>query len=136
QILSSQNEDRHEALVLPDIASCSLCLKEVFDPHDRRYLYPFTNCTHCGPRYSIIEALPYDRMNTSMKKFSMCEQCQKEYDDPMDRRFHAQPNACPVCGPKVTLLDNRGNTIAEALEAIPKTMELINRGAIVAVKAL
>ena len=110
QILSSQDENQHEALVLPDIASCPDCIKEIFDKHDRRYLYPFTNCTHCGPRYSIIEALPYDRINTSMKKFMMCEKCQNEYDDPLNRRFHAQPNACPVCGPKVALWDDQGRS--------------------------
>jgi len=136
QILSSQDENQHEALVLPDIATCPDCIKEIFDQHDRRYLYPFTNCTHCGPRYSIIEALPYDRLNTSMKKFKMCPKCQNEYDDPSNRRFHAQPNACPVCGPKVTLWDDHGEVVTTASETLPATVELIKRGAIVAVKAL
>jgi len=136
QILSSQDENQHEALVLPDVASCPDCLKEVFDKNDRRYLYPFTNCTHCGPRYSIIESLPYDRAKTSMKKFVMCAQCQKEYDDPMDRRFHAQPNACPVCGPKVQLWDEKGEIIATSNECLRAAAELIRRGMIVAVKSL
>ena len=136
QILSSQDKNQHEALVLPDIATCPDCIKEIFDKHDRRYLYPFTNCTHCGPRYSIIESLPYDRINTSMKKFKMCKKCQNEYDDPSDRRFHAQPNACPDCGPKIALWDGQGEEIATSSETLPATAELIKRGAIVAVKAL
>ena len=136
RILSSLDENQHEALVLPDIASCPDCVKEIFDRHDRRYSYPFTNCTHCGPRYSIIEALPYDRLNTSMKKFKMCAQCQSEYDDPLNRRFHAQPNACPVCGPRIALWDDQGESIASASETWPATVELIKRGAVVAVKAL
>jgi hydrogenase maturation protein HypF len=80
----------------------------MFNPADRRYLYPFINCTHCGPRFSIVCDVPYDRPKTTMHNFRMCPECQREYDNPADRRFHAQPNACPVCGPRVQLLDQRG----------------------------
>ncbi len=90
-------------LVLPDVATCADCLAEVFDPHDRRHRYPFTNCTNCGPRFTIVEALPYDRPHTTMRRFTMCPLCQAEYDSPADRRFHAQPNACPTCGPQLAL---------------------------------
>ncbi len=136
QILPSLDEKLHEAIVLPDIASCPDCIKEIFDKRNRRYLYPFTNCTHCGPRYSIIQTLPYDRINTSMSKFVMCEKCQQEYGDPNNRRFHAQPNACSVCGPKVSLWDNAGQVLASSQEALPAAANLIKRGTIVAVKAL
>jgi hydrogenase maturation protein HypF len=101
-----RHSDRHgakTALILPDIATCPACLAEVLDPADRRYGYPFTNCTNCGPRLTIIQALPYDRPNTTMRRFTLCPSCQAEYDSPRDRRFHAQPNACPDCGPQLEL---------------------------------
>lgn len=103
-IRASSDELEGATLICPDVAICDDCLAEFLDPGDRRHLYPFINCTNCGPRYSIIEATPYDRPKTSMKAFPMCERCQGEYDDPLDRRFHAQPNACPVCGPSLSLV--------------------------------
>ena len=103
EIRPSETGGNKTALVLPDIATCPDCLREIFDPQNRHHLYPFTNCTNCGPRFSIIESLPYDRANTSMKAFTMCPECRAEYDEPHSRRFHAQPNACPVCGPRLEL---------------------------------
>lgn len=111
EILPSQESGSITALVMPDVATCADCLRELFDPADRRYLYPFINCTHCGPRYTIITALPYDRSNTTMARFVMCESCRREYDDPSNRRFHAQPNACPACGPQLELWDAQGRRV-------------------------
>ena len=124
------------ALVLPDIATCPECRREIFDSANRRYLYPFTNCTNCGPRFTIIESLPYDRPRTTMKKFAMCEECRREYGDPADRRFHAQPNACPKCGPKMELWDAEGRTLAREHEALLATAEAVRAGRIAAVKGL
>ena len=109
EIRHSDNSGAKTVLVLPDIATCPDCLAEVLDPANRRYGYPFTNCTNCGPRFSIIQTLPYDRPNTTMRQFVMCPACQREYDSPLDRRFHAQPNACPVCGPRVTFYGESAN---------------------------
>lgn len=124
------------AIVLPDIATCSECHDEIFDSNNRRYLYPFTNCTNCGPRYSIIESLPYDRARTTMKNFKMCPECQAEYENPKDRRFHAQPNACPVCGPHVELCDSTGKVLLQYNEAILETAKEIKSGKILAIKGL
>lgn len=124
------------ALILPDIATCLDCLREIFDPENKRYRYPFTNCTNCGPRFTIIEALPYDRPNTTMKKFAMCDECQAEYSNPLDRRFHAQPNACPRCGPQLELWDREGKVLALYHDALLQAAKAVRQGAIVAVKGL
>ncbi len=135
RILKSEKADEREILISPDIATCEDCLRELFDPNDRRYLYPFINCTNCGPRYTIIEDVPYDRPNTTMKVFRMCPECRREYEDPGDRRFHAQPNACPVCGPRVWLVGKEGETV-DCADPIDKICELLNEGKIVAIKGL
>lgn len=135
EIRHSVAEEGKYQLVSPDIATCRDCLREILSPNDRRYRYPFTNCTNCGPRFTIIEDIPYDRPKTTMRHFQMCPECQREYDDPLNRRFHAQPNACPECGPKLQLLDAKGRPIAVD-DAIATTSQLLREGRIVAIKGL
>jgi hydrogenase maturation protein HypF len=124
------------AAVSVDTATCDACLAEVADPVDRRHRYPFTSCTDCGPRYTIVTGVPYDRPRTTMARFTMCERCQAEYDDPTDRRFHAQPNACPACGPRLRLSPPGGGTMASGDEALRGAAAALAGGATVAVKGL
>jgi hydrogenase maturation protein HypF len=135
-ILSSHAEGPTTATILPELATCADCLREIDDPANRRYRYPFTNCTHCGPRFTIIQSLPYDRPNTTMSIFEMCEDCRREYDDPRDRRFHAQPNACPVCGPRLRLVDRGFQDIVDPALALSAAADWIQQGSIVAVQGL
>jgi hydrogenase maturation protein HypF len=135
EIRQSQAQAGKYQLISPDVATCPACVGELLDPEDRRYRYPFTNCTNCGPRFTIIEDMPYDRPKTTMRYFQMCPQCQAEYDNPLDRRFHAQPNACPKCGPKVQLVDNQGNLVTES-NPIAAASQLLKEGKIVAIKGL
>jgi hydrogenase maturation protein HypF len=121
--------------VLADAATCLVCLEETIDSTSRRYRYPFTNCIHCGPRFSIIEKIPYDRKRTTMSGFVMCADCKTEYSDPDNRRFHSQPNACPVCGPSVKLLDTKGG-MSSALDPILEAANLLKKGLIVSVKGM
>jgi len=134
-IIASRDDSAKSALISPDVAICDDCLKEMLSPRDRRFRYPFINCTNCGPRYTIIDDIPYDRPQTSMAPFPMCPLCQAEYDDPANRRFHAQPNACPVCGPHVQLLDGSGQA-ADTKDPIGTVVDLLQQGRIVAIKGL
>jgi len=134
-ILASSRSSRPRTLISPDVAVCEDCLAEVCEPGNRRHGYPFTNCTHCGPRYTIVSGIPYDRPLTSMHRFPMCDLCRTEYEDPGDRRFHAQPNACPRCGPRATLAGPDGREIAAA-DPIAEAASLLHKGFVVAVKGL
>jgi len=135
-IRPSDHDGAKTAYILPDLAICPDCLHEMNDPHNRRYRYPFINCTHCGPRYTIMSALPYDRPNTTMHTFMMCADCQAEYDNPSDRRFHAQPIACPVCGPHIEFWDADGVTLATQHDAITTCADALRMGKIIALKGL
>lgn len=150
RIVASQDQTAHTTLISPDIATCDDCLRELFDPADRRYHYPFINCTNCGPRFTIIRSLPYDRAATSMDRFPMCPECAAEYGDPLDRRFHAQPDACFDCGPHITWHEAAGGMELEGSGATPaigstretsdaiieRCVELLTSGGIVAIKGL
>jgi len=136
EICESEERGDKTAFILPDIATCADCLREILDPNNRRFRYAFTNCTNCGPRFSIVEALPYDRSNTSMKRFVMCDECEGEYHDPLDRRFHAQPNACPKCGPHLEFWSKDGEAIAMRDDAMRVAANAVRAGQIVALKGL
>ncbi|WP_233567910.1 carbamoyltransferase HypF [Cohnella faecalis] len=135
RILESERKQDRETLISPDTNVCEDCLRELFDPSDRRHGYPFINCTNCGPRFSIVRDIPYDRQYTTMSAFPMCEECSSEYEDVRDRRFHAQPNACWACGPQVKLFDKQRRAIPDG-EPIGRAAELLKQGAIIAVKGL
>jgi len=134
RITLSADNATASTIIPPDIATCDDCLREMFDPGDRRYRYPFINCTNCGPRYTIVESIPYDRSYTSMKLFDLCPDCHREYHDPADRRFHAQPNACPVCGPGLTLHDETGGVTCD--DPIQTVIDYLRDGRVVAIRGV
>ncbi len=134
-IEKSKSGEEKFVLISPDVSTCDDCLRELFDPMDRRFKYPFINCTNCGPRFTIIIDVPYDRAKTTMSVFKMCEECEREYHDPSNRRFHAQPNACPVCGPSVKLFGNNRNEI-KCDDVIKEVVKILRNGFIVAIKGL
>ncbi|MPW39357.1 carbamoyltransferase HypF [Thermococcus sp. 101 C5] len=131
---SSKGGGEGDSVIPPDVSICDDCLRELFDPTDKRYMYPFIVCTNCGPRFTIIEDLPYDRINTTMREFDMCDYCESEYRDPLNRRYHAEPVCCPVCGPSYRLYTNDGKEITG--DPLKKAAELIDKGYIVAIKGI
>lgn len=135
-IVESEGGKVHGMEVAPDQSTCDECLAEIRDPSARRHRYPFTNCTQCGPRYTIVRALPYDRANTTMAKFALCWRCRREYSDPLDRRFHAEPIACPDCGPRLQFVATDGRPTVESGEAFAATVDVLRRGLTVAVKGI
>ncbi len=135
-ILESEVIEKAFQPISPDVTVCKDCLEELFEPTNRRYRYPFINCTNCGPRFTIIKDIPYDRPFTTMQTFPMCESCRIEYDNPLDRRFHAQPIACPDCGPSIWLENSEGNAYARGENTLTIFYDLIHQGKIVAVKGL
>ncbi len=135
-VVDSRDAGSPAVAVPVDVATCDDCLRELADPADRRFGYPFVNCTNCGPRYTIIRSIPYDRASTTMAGFAMCADCRREYTDPADRRFHAEPTCCPACGPQLTLLSPEGGVLAKAGEALTTAVELLAAGRILAVKGL
>jgi hydrogenase maturation protein HypF len=134
-ILASVSSHKSSALIPADIALCNDCLQDILDPQNRRFSYPFTNCTNCGPRFTIVESLPYDRPGTSMKHFPLCPLCRAEYEDPEDRRFHAQPNACANCGPELSYHDRHGVRLAVA-SPLREAARALKQGKVVAMRGL
>jgi hydrogenase maturation protein HypF len=136
EIRTSEAKGVKTVLVLPDIGTCPDCLAEILDPSDRRFRYPFTNCTNCGPRFTIVRDLPYDRKNTTMSGFPLCAACRAEYEDPLDRRFHAQPTACPACGPQLAAWARSGEVLARGDQALAVAADVLSRGDVLACKGL
>ena len=136
EIVASHATGERQALVSADAATCWECLRELFDGANRRYRYPFVNCTNCGPRFTIVRDVPYDRPNTTMASFAMCSECQREYEDPDDRRYHAQPTCCPNCGPTLSLISTEGDVLSVGGQALAGAVERLRSQRVMAIKGL